>query len=277
MIELAIRTLLKLKPRFLYARADDVKVKTYRIPLLHNQHARPFRIVHISDLHIGFNYTYEDLIEHINKVNTLRPDIVMITGDLFDRIDRYKGKPQAFSPLLRTIQAPSGVYFSYGNHDQRSSRTHKIQQVIEDSGIHLMNNFGRTIDYDGEAIYISGIDDVLNSKGNVTQALKNRTDSHDFTIMMVHEPDFADYVKRFDVDLQLSGHTHGGQIRLPLLGAPILPALGKKYVRGLYQLMHHHHSMMLHVSPGLGTTHLPIRFFCPPEITVLELTTKEAE
>ncbi|WP_165981048.1 metallophosphoesterase [Macrococcus lamae] len=243
-----------------------------------NQHERPLKIVHISDLHIGFNYTYEDLIQHIKVVNSLQPDMVMITGDLFDKIDIYDGKPKAFAPLLRTIKAPLGTYFSYGNHDQRSNRTYKIQNVVEQSGIHLLNNFGHTIDYDGESIYLCGTDDILNSNGNVMQALKNRDEERHLTIMMVHEPDYADYVKRFKVDLQLSGHTHGGQIRVPFLGAPILPKLGKKYVRGLYQITNNNHRMLLHVSPGLGTTRLPIRLFCPPEITMIELETKkEAE
>ncbi len=145
MINQAVRLFLKIKPRFLYSDAEDVKIRNYRLPLLNQPHERPLRIVHISDLHIGFNYTYEDLIYHIKIINQLQPDIVLITGDLFDKIDIYKGKSKAFSPLLRTIKAPLGVYFTYGNHDQRSNHTHKIQSVIENSGIHLLNNFGRTI------------------------------------------------------------------------------------------------------------------------------------
>ena len=271
MINQAVRLFLKIKPRFLYSDAEDVKIRNYRLPLLNQPHERPLRIVHISDLHIGFKYTYEDLIYHIKIINQLQPDIVLITGDLFDKIDIYKGKSKAFSPLLRTIKAPLGVYFTYGNHDQRSNHTHKIQSVIENSGIHLLNNFGRTIDYDGEAIYLGGTDDILSSKGNVIQALKNRINDELVTLMMVHEPDYADYVNRFKVDLQLSGHTHGGQIRIPFIGAPVLPKLGKNYVKGLYEL----NQMLLHVSPGLGTTHLPVRFFCPAEITLLELETKK--
>lgn len=271
MIDKLVKILVKLNLSSVYSKAEEVKIKKIKLPILREQHDQPLTIVHISDLHIGFNYSYSDLIYHISLVNELNADFVMITGDLFDRVDKFKGNPYAYVPLLKTIRAAQGVFFCFGNHDQRTYETHIIQDILERSNIRILNNFGTTVYYDDEPIYLCGLDDILNSKGNITQALRNRQHPSHLTITMVHEPDFADYVKKFNVDLQLSGHSHGGQIRLPLLGAPITPYLGSKYVRGLYRLHYKTHELFVHVSPGLGVTHLPIRLFCPPEITVIEL------
>lgn len=238
---------------------------------LKKTHAQPFSIIHISDLHIGFQYDYDDLIEHIKYINALQPNIVVITGDLFDNIAKYQGDPTHYIPLLKTINATNGVYFAYGNHDQRSYLTRDIESILFDSNIEVLNNFGKFIDYDGERIYLCGTDDIINASGNIEQALKNKNSEEAYTIALVHEPDFADFVKKYPVDLQLSGHSHGGQIYVPVIGAPIKPALGKKYLKGLYKLKHKKHIMHLHVSRGLGTTHLPIRFCSKPQITKINI------
>nr|WP_165983588.1 metallophosphoesterase [Macrococcus goetzii] len=241
---------------------DSISIKGLRL-----YHARPLSIVHISDLHIGFQYNYHDLIEHIKIINQLQPDIVMITGDLFDNLEVFKENPNDYIPLLKTIKAPLGVYFSYGNHDQRTHLTHDLETVLTNSHITVLNNFGKYINYDGEEIYVCGTDDILNASGNIEQAIRNRKHHNDYTITLVHEPDYADFVKKFNVDLQLSGHSHGGQIFIPMLGAPIKPSLGQKYLKGFFKLKYKKHSMHLHVSRGLGSTHLPIRIFAKPQIT----------
>lgn len=246
---------------------QKVAINEITINILKKPHARPLSIVHISDLHIGFQYDYRDLIEHIKIINQIKPDMVMITGDFFDNLEKFDGNPLDYVPLLKTIQAPLGTYFSYGNHDQRSELTNNLETVLYNSHIEVLNNFGKYIDYDGEAIYICGTDDIINAAGNIEQAVRNRKDDHDPTIALVHEPDYADFVKKFNVNIQLSGHSHGGQIYIPLLGAPIKPGLGRKYLKGLYKLKHKKNVLHLHVSRGLGTTHLPIRFFAKPQIT----------
>lgn len=275
MISQLISTAVKWNFSLHRAKKTDVIIKDYTLPILNETHERPLKIVHISDLHIGFNYEYEDLLYHIHRVNQQNADVVVISGDLFDRIDIYKGNPKKFIPLLKTIKAKQGIYFCFGNHDQRTYQTEQIKEVLEASEIQLLNNFGRTIYFDDEPIYICGLDDILNSKGNVRQALNNRQHPSHTTITLVHEPDYADFVKRYKVDLQLSGHSHGGQIRLPLFGAIVTPKLARKYIKGLYTIKNKYGKLIVHVSPGLGTTHLPIRFFCPPEITVLNLIGKK--
>ncbi|MCE4956930.1 metallophosphoesterase [Macrococcoides caseolyticum] len=250
----------------------NIEVNTIHIKGLKQPHNRPLSIVHISDTHIGFQYDYYDLITHIQYINALQPDIVVITGDLFDNIAKYQGNPKQFIPLLKTIQAPLGTYFAYGNHDQRNALTHDIETILEASHIKVLCNYGEYITYDNESIYICGTDDLINASGNISQALKLRQRKTDYTIALVHEPDYADFVKKHHVDLQLSGHSHGGQIYFPFIGAPIRPLLGRIYLKGLYRLKHRQHVMHLHVSRGLGTTHLPIRFCSKPQITKINIT-----
>lgn len=260
--------------KILSPRKESVKQTTYQLNILKRHHGKPLKIVHISDLHLGFQYSNEDLIYHINLINELNPHIVMITGDLFDNIDHYTGSLSVLQNILKTIRAD--VYFCYGNHDQRYNHTERIKDVLHQSNITLLNNIGEVYHYDGEEIFIAGTNDIINAKGNIEQALK-RKQSDMFTLALVHEPDYAKFTKRFSVDLQLSGHSHGGQIRLPLIGAPVRPQLARRYVRGLYTLKRPHAlPLHLHVSPGLGTTRLPLRFLCKAEITLFELNGKHA-
>lgn len=252
----------------------NIEIIKLELPILQQQHKHPLRIVHISDLHIGFQYQYSDLIEHIEMINALEPHIVAITGDLFDNLRTIKQDPFKYIPLLKTIKASHGVYFCYGNHDQRIFMNNDYLDILSNSNITLLNNYGHTIEYDGELIYLCGTDDIINASGNISQALSNRPNQNMPTIALVHEGDYADFTKRFKVDLQLSGHSHGGQIRFPIFGALVKPKLGSKYVKGLHKLKYKKHRMYLHVSKGLGTTHLPIRLFCKKDIALITLNKK---
>ena len=247
----------------------QLKLSHIKLNGLHKKHERPLRIVHLSDMHIGFQFDYEDLIHVIKQVNQQKPDIVCITGDVFDNLDRFKENSDRYIPLFKTIQAPH-KFFVYGNHDQRAHRTHDLERVMQHAEIEILNNYGKYITYDNESIYIGGTDDIINSGGNIDQMLHNKT-YHAYTIALIHEPDFARFTKKFDVDLQLSGHAHGGQIALPIFGAPVRPMLGRKYYRGLYTLKYRQHKMHLHTSTGLGTTHFPVRIGARPEITLIEI------
>ncbi|WP_165980620.1 metallophosphoesterase [Macrococcus carouselicus] len=248
------------------SKKEDVRIRHRELKMLREAHHAPLTVVHISDLHLGFNYSYEDLLYHITLINQLHADIIIISGDLFDNIDHYHN-PEHLIPLLKTLKATLGVFFAYGNHDQRIHQTERISRLLAASDIRLLVNQGTVVHYDGEPIFIGGLDDIINSGGNVEQTLKQRHDDM-LTFLIVHEPDYADFVRKFNVDMQFSGHTHGGQIRIPLIGAPVKPSLGMKYVQGMYNVG----DMKLHVSPGLGTTHLPIRLFCRPEITCLHIS-----
>lgn len=117
-------------------------------------------------------------------------------------------------------------------------------------------------------INVVGVDDILLGRPSMKVALEGaNTDL--LTILLAHEPDYADVVKDFPVDVQLSGHSHGGQVQLPFVGYIYTPSLAQKYVEGSYTIGNN--SLQLYVSRGLGTTRLPYRFLCKPEITMYTL------
>jgi uncharacterized protein len=116
------------------------------------------------------------------------------------------------------------------------------------------------------SLLVSWLNDVLNADADLAETLHS-VPRDEATVLLVHEPDYADLVARSRVDLQLSGHSHGGQVRFPLLGAAYLPGLAKKYVWGLYRVG----NLTIYTNPGIGTIGLPVRWNCPPEITLLTL------
>jgi hypothetical protein len=115
------------------------------------------------------------------------------------------------------------------------------------------------------------VDDVLERAADLTKALHD-IPRNETTVLLAHEPDFADYVARHSVSVQLSGHSHGGQIRIPFVGAPYLPELAHKYPWGLRRVG----GLSLYTNCGLGTIELPIRWNCPPEVTSIRLVAKSA-
>jgi predicted MPP superfamily phosphohydrolase len=167
---------------------------------------------------------------------------------------------------LRELDARDGIYAVLGNHDHWTD-VQAVSDAIREAGIQLMINESAMIERDGERLYIAGVDDIWENKQDLDAALSDiPTDS--CVILLAHEPDYADTAATDGrIDLQLSGHSHGGQIRLPLIGAPVLPVLAKHYDQGLYTIQ----DMKLYVNRGLGMLDPPVRFLCPSEITCMTL------
>jgi predicted MPP superfamily phosphohydrolase len=150
-----------------------------------------------------------------------------------------------------------------GNHDVGTDEAH-IAAVLQSHGISVLRNRSVPLERNGARLWLAGLGDVLEGKYDLKQTLKG-IPKPEPVVLLVHEPDFAGYVK--DVDLQLSGHSHGGQIRFPLLGAPVLPVMGRRYPRGLRRIG----PLTLYTNVGIGTIWLPMRLNCPPEVTLLTL------
>lgn len=224
-----------------------------------------FKIVQFSDTHIGFHYDLKQLQRTVQTINQQKPDLIVFTGDLVDKPHTYPFDSNLPS-LLNKLQAPYGKYWIYGNHDHGGYGTEKIHQVMRDGGFTLLQNNHARIYRGGSEFVLVGLDDVMLGQPNLPKALIDVAPSL-FTILMVHEPDGADHYKSYPVDIQLSGHSHGGQIQLPLFGYLVTPPMAEKYVEGHYKL----DSLDLFVSRGLGTTRLPYRFLCRPEISVFHL------
>jgi len=224
-------------------------------------------IVQMSDLHAGYAAGPARVRSYVDTVNALHPDIVAITGDMF-----HRGAVSAWmcAAELSELRAPLGTYVVMGNHER-----HEPPEVGEAPfrrvGLTVLVNAAHSIQVDGDTLWIVGIDDVLMRRSDLHQALRGVPETA-CKILLVHEPDLADRASLFPIDLQLSGHTHGGQIRVPGLGALLLPVMGRKYPIGLNRV----NGMWVYTSRGLGVNRPAVRFNCRPEITLFTLRTAES-
>ncbi len=225
------------------------------------------RLAHISDLHFGGYYTLEQAQVVLNRLRDLNPDVVMMTGDYLTRGGNIAQALSDLHEFLPELAKTFPVYAVRGNHDYGPERQ-RLLDIFRQSGVHLLDNQWETFSLGGEELIIAGSGSLLAQWGGVRE-LADSLPPNKPAILLIHEPDGADYsayLGRFF--LQLSGHSHGGQVRLPLLGALFLPELGRRYPLGLYRVG----EMWLYTNRGLGTTTLPVRFRCLPEITLFELT-----
>jgi len=129
-----------------------------------------------------------------------------------------------------------------------------------------LQNRAVRLERDGARIWLAGVDDISKGNPNLPRTLSGIPPG-ETTILLAHEPDFADQAARYPIDLQLSGHSHGGQVWIPGIGAPWLPTLARKYPRGLYRI----EQLILYTNIGIGTIRAPIRINCPPEVTLITL------
>ena len=229
-----------------------------------------FTIALLSDFHFDPNFSVHPLHAAIPMVNDLRPDLIALAGDFVSApLIGYEGKgafeAEPCARLLRQMTAPHGLWAVLGNHDDRMNPEH-ITRVLQAENIQVLANQKHAIECDGAHIWLAGVNDVLSGTADLSKTL-GRVPSREAVILLAHEPDFADQASRFLIDLQLSGHSHGGQVRIPLLPPLYLPRLGKKYVWGTY----HVGPLTLYTGAGLGTIGIPVRLNCPPEITLLTL------
>lgn len=221
------------------------------------------KIAHFSDLHLGFQTDAKDAKKIVSAINRERPDLICFTGDMVDGpVDAMVEAVDPFSAL----KAPLGVLSIVGNHDFDDVK--RLILLQEKAGFTVLRNDHVLLKRNGGHMAVAGLDDQLIGSPDPDKALKGIPEKM-YTLLMMHEPDYADWAAQYHFDLQLSGHSHGGQIRLPWIGEVITPPGSKKYVKGLYTIGNSH--MSLYVNRGIGTTRLPFRFLCKPELTILTL------
>ncbi len=162
-----------------------------------------------------------------------------------------------------------GRFAILGNHDAGSDPV-RVTRALHDHHVPVLVNRSVPLERGKDRIWLAGIDDVLEGRPDIGLALTN-IPAAELTILLAHEPDFADEASLTPVDLQLSGHSHGGQVWLPGIGAPWLPRLGRRFPRGLYKVG----NLTLYTNIGIGTIRAPIRINCPPEITLITLRSKK--
>jgi uncharacterized protein len=222
-----------------------------------------FRIALFSDLHL-YPFTPLQVVEDaVRLANSFQPDLVILAGDF---VWLYVDAAFDLVPVLSRLNPARGTFAVLGNHDHLKG-PEIVAKALAEAGVQLLRNRGMTIQLGRDSIYLAGIDSVWTGQPSPVAAFKNYRGNL-ASIVTVHEPDFIRYIApRFPVDLQLSGHSHGGQVRLPIVGALILPPWGEIYDMGLYQVG----NAQLYTTRGIGTIGVNARFNCPPEVTAITL------
>ncbi len=229
-----------------------------------------FTIALISDFHYDPIFSQHPIHAAIPMVMDLKPDLIALTGDFVsvpNFADDKEGALDAVpcAEILRHLKAPCGVWAILGNHDYHTDAEF-VTYALQYRGIPVLANKSIPIERNGDRFWLAGVNDALSHTADLPGTLKP-VPSDEAVILLAHEPDFADQASQYPIDLQLSGHSHGGQVRLPLLPPLYLPEMGKKYVLGTYQVG----PLQLYTNAGLGTVGVPVRLNCPPEITLLTI------
>lgn len=244
-------------------------VKKYSISesgdLVKNDTVKPksesIKVVQITDTQIGSFYSTKNLKKVANKINALNPDIIVFTGDLIDYSNKNPDIDE-ITTILSSMNARLGKFSVFGNHDYMYKLPRYYRQIMKNSNFNLLINENKKIKLaEDKYINILGVDEILNGNPNI-KYLENKTDKKNFNLLLAHEPDLVDMLSKDAMNLVLSGHSHGGQIRVPFKGALVTPPYGRKYTKGFYEINGNH----LYVSSGLGSTKLPFRFLNIPEI-----------
>lgn len=247
----------------------EVKITSNKIP----SSFKGFKILQISDLH---NKKFRDNQETlIQKVKSINPNIIAITGDL---IDSKSYDPEVSMELIRELVKKYPVYFVTGNHEKWSGKYNDLEKELKQHHVTVLRNEHVSIQIGGQDIHILGIDDPEfvtgnRDEGNVVKdeiiKAKFEMQPDTYNVLLSHRPEFLTEYADEQIDLVLSGHAHGGQIRLPFIGGLVAPNQGvlPTYTAGLYEKQ----NTSMVVSRGLGNSIIPQRIFNRPELVVVQL------
>lgn len=229
------------------------------------------RILNLTDIHLGQWINPEYLDKLIDYVNTLDVDLVTLTGDYFSYVT--KGYEQSLQDSFKKIESKYGKFGVLGNHDHWMG-SKKVQDIFTNSNVIDLSNDVYTLEKDGEFLNICGVDSCTVCADNLDKVLaKMKKDTP--SILLAHEPDFAkqsSQTNRFD--LQISGHSHGGQFIIPKFETtPFRGPNSRKYPVGIYEVG----NMIQYTSKGLGTNSFRLRVNCKPEITIITLKTNKKQ
>jgi hypothetical protein len=249
-----------------------VKSQEITLPKWHKEH-QGLKVALLTDLHVGsphINLEKLDLI--VEKTNKENPDLVVLLGDFV--ITGVTGgtfiEPEPIAKGLKKLQAPLGVVAVLGNHDWWYDGE-RVRQSLQKEGIIVLENDSIKLTKNEKNFWVSGLAEPWGrkfgaKKTDISETLEKVTDDNP-VLMLTHNPDiFPQMPNR--VSLTLAGHTHGGQVKLPIVGRPVVPsAFGERYAIGHIVENGHH----LFVGSGIGTSIMPVRFCVPPEVTILKI------
>lgn len=217
------------------------------------------RIGQLSDLHLGHRFSDVNTRWAVAQMVAEAPDLLALTGDLVSYTRNIADLPGLLAPL----RAPLGIYAVPGNHDHWEGLP-ELVAALRPLGVEYLINTGRRLRWRGAEFTLAGVDDAWDGEMDMAAALA-LAPADGFNVLLCHMPDMADEAAQRGVDLQLSGHTHGGHMRLPWLGSFVLPRYGWRYPIGHHQIGR----TQLYIARGVGG--IPLRLGCPPEATIITL------
>lgn len=220
------------------------------------------KIVHLTDIHLSLFTSIEEVHRVVTIANLLQPDIVALTGDYVTFSPSYI-RPVA--QALGRLRARLGIFAVLGNHDFRVD-AEEVTRALRAQRIRVLRNAHYALRSNGGTLWLAGIDDLWFASDDLPAALQS-IPARDPKILLCHNPDAIGRASRLGVDLMLSGHTHGGQVRLPILRSFYRSKPGERFIDGWNQLG----NTQIYVSRGIGKVVVPVRVACPPEITCLRL------
>ena len=225
------------------------------------------KIVHFSDLHYNRAISLNKVKSIVNEINDINPDIVVFTGDLIDRDAIISDNDyDELANILGNIKSKYGKYAVIGNHDYEKDKDGVIKVFHKADFKYLENSYEIIYNKENEKIFIGGLGNVTHNQEDISKMMEYFDDEGnkiDYKIILVHEPDIADnIVKDYKVNLILAGHSHNGQVRLPIIGAIYKPPYAKNYYDNYYNL----DGTNLYISSGIGVSTVNYRLFNHPSI-----------
>jgi predicted MPP superfamily phosphohydrolase len=224
------------------------------------------RIAVLSDIHVD-NWFITDKKLHtiVERTNQLQPELIVILGDYMSGHERDKARvePEVFAPVFKDLRAPLGVYSVLGNHDWWYNGA-KVRKALEQNGIKVLENESAKVDARGTSFWLVGLADLWTRPQRIADTIATVPEGQPL-LALTHNPDILPNVPP-RVPLLLAGHTHGGQVRFPIIG-PVVESSQYGWVHGHVFVDNHH----LYVTTGIGTSIVPVRFGLPPEIVILTL------
>src|ERR1051325_5937673 len=254
-----------IEPNRLVVRQQTIQIANWP------QELNGLRIAVLADIHAGAPFIDDKKLRLIvQRTNELHPDLIVILGDYMtsDGLVRRRMKPEVFAPILKDFSAPLGVYSVLGNHDWWYDGKH-VRRDLEQNGIKVLEDEAVQLNVRGTSLWLVGLGDLWTRPQHIEETL-NKVPQDAPVIALTHNPDIFPRIPQ-RVPLLLAGHTHGGQVRLPLIGSVVHSSrLGERYEQGHVFENNHH----LFVTTGIGTSIMPVRFGVPPEIVLLTVNSQ---
>lgn len=248
---------------------DEIEVSRVSLPVRRLPEALEGLIAcQISDFHVDRDEDLERLERAVELINRQHPDLVFLTGDYFSHAETMRRYLDSFSRALGRLEPSVGLFAIAGNHDHWASFDHVVKGLRQ-AGAEVLSNESHRLSLRGETLVIVGIDDLWTRKAEPARAFK-QVRREDATVVLAHNPDTALYSRHLQPGVMLSGHTHGGAVRIPLYGTPLrsILRLGKQYYAGLNP----YGDFYIYTNRGLGTFMVRLRVNCRPEVSRFRLT-----